>query len=71
MITIGFATMPDYAAQVAPQDRWAIAAYIRTLQYSRYAPLADVPAADRTRPDTATAPEAAPAPPPGGTTSHE
>ena len=33
VITIGFATMPDYAAQVAPQDRWAIAAYIRTLQY--------------------------------------
>ncbi len=34
VITNGFATMPDYAAQVAPADRWAIAAYIRTLQYS-------------------------------------
>lgn len=71
VITIGFATMPDYAAQVAPQDRWAIAAYIRTLQYSRYAPLADVPAADRTRLDSDTAPAAGPAPAHGGTTSHE
>ncbi len=69
VITIGFATMPDYAAQVAPQDRWAIAAYIRTLQYSRHAPLSDVPAADRTRLDSDTATAASPAQ--GGTTSHE
>lgn len=34
----GFGAMPDYAAQVTPHDRWAIAAYIRVLQYSQHAP---------------------------------
>ena len=47
VITIGFGAMSDYAAQVPPPDRWAIAAYIRTLQLSQYAPVADVPAARR------------------------
>jgi mono/diheme cytochrome c family protein len=44
VMTIGFGAMSDYAAQVPPEDRWAIAAYVRTLQYSQYAPAADVPA---------------------------
>ncbi len=44
VMTNGFGAMPDYAPQVPPEDRWAIAAYIRTLQYSEYAPVADVPA---------------------------
>ena len=35
--------MPDYAAQIQPQDRWAIVAYIRVLQRSQNATLADVP----------------------------
>jgi mono/diheme cytochrome c family protein len=35
VMTNGFGVMPDYAAQVAPQDRWAIAAYIRALQFSQ------------------------------------
>jgi mono/diheme cytochrome c family protein len=43
VITNGFGAMSDYAAQVPPEDRWAIAAYVRTLQYSQYAPAADVP----------------------------
>ena len=43
VISIGFGAMSDYAAQVPPQDRWAIAAYIRTLQLSQYAPVVDVP----------------------------
>ena len=43
VITNGFGAMPDYAAQVPAQDRWAIVAYIRVLQYSQHAPLADVP----------------------------
>ena len=34
VITNGFGAMPDYAAQVAVEDRWAIAAYIRALQAS-------------------------------------
>ena len=44
VMTIGFGAMSDYSAQVTPEDRWAIAAYVRTLQYSQYAPAADVPA---------------------------
>jgi mono/diheme cytochrome c family protein len=44
VITIGFGAMADYAAQVPPHDRWAIAAYVRTLQLSQYAPASAVPA---------------------------
>jgi mono/diheme cytochrome c family protein len=40
--TNGFGAMPDYAQQVSPRDRWAIIAYIRALQLSQHAPLADV-----------------------------
>lgn len=43
VITRGFGSMPDYATQVRPADRWAIAAYIRALQLSQRATLADVP----------------------------
>ena len=39
----GFGVMPDYAQQVQPKDRWAIVAYIRALQLSQHATLADVP----------------------------
>lgn len=46
-ITNGFATMPSYAHQVPPADRWAIAAYIRALQLSQHASLDDVPASER------------------------
>ena len=47
VMTNGFGAMQDYSAQVAPRDRWAVAAYIRTLQFSRQATLADVPAEAR------------------------
>lgn len=43
VMTNGFNTMPSYAAQMPPQDRWAVAAYVRTLQRSRLATIADVP----------------------------
>ncbi len=43
VMTNGFGAMPDYRAQVEPADRWAIAAYIRALQRSQQATLADVP----------------------------
>ena len=43
VISHGFGAMPDYAAQVPVQDRWAIIAYIRALQLSQNARLADVP----------------------------
>jgi hypothetical protein len=35
VMTNGFGVMPDYAAQVPPADRWAIAAYVRALQISQ------------------------------------
>jgi mono/diheme cytochrome c family protein len=47
VITNGFGAMQDYAAQIAPRDRWAIVAYIRALQLSQNATTADVPAAER------------------------
>jgi mono/diheme cytochrome c family protein len=40
----GFGAMPDYAAQLTPEDRWAVAAYIRALQLSQNAKPADAPA---------------------------
>src|SRR6266481_2326192 len=43
VMTNGFGVMQDYSAQVAPHDRWAIAAYIRALQLSQNATSADVP----------------------------
>lgn len=49
VITNGFGAMPDYAAQIPVNDRWAIVAYVRALQRSQMATLADVPAADRVR----------------------
>ena len=47
VMTNGFGAMMDYAAQVTPHDRWAIAAYIRALQLSQHATLADVPSEER------------------------
>jgi len=43
-MTHGYGAMPDYSAQLAPEDRWAVAAYIRALQYSQAASQQDVPA---------------------------
>jgi mono/diheme cytochrome c family protein len=45
--TNGFGAMPAYAAQVPVRDRWAIVAYVRALQRSQHATLADVPPAER------------------------
>lgn len=41
VITNGYGVMYSYASRVQPQDRWAIAAYIRALQLSRHASAAD------------------------------
>jgi mono/diheme cytochrome c family protein len=43
VITHGHGAMFPYADRVAPADRWAIIAYIRALQASAAARLADVP----------------------------
>src|SRR5580698_3283421 len=47
VMTEGFGTMPDYAAQIPPQDRWSIVAYVRALQLSQNATMADVPAGQK------------------------
>jgi Cytochrome C oxidase, cbb3-type, subunit III len=49
VMTNGFGTMQSYATMVPVRDRWAIAAYIRALQLSQNATIADVPAAERAR----------------------
>ena len=41
VITEGFGAMPDYATQIPPRDRWCIVAYIRVLQLSQNATVAD------------------------------
>jgi mono/diheme cytochrome c family protein len=46
-ITNGFGAMPDYRAQIAPRDRWAIAAYVRALQLSQYYAAAELTAEER------------------------
>jgi hypothetical protein len=42
VMTNGYGAMPDYSAQLTPEDRWAVAAYIRALQLSQNATAADV-----------------------------
>ena len=44
VMTNGFGAMPSYASRVQPDDRWRVAAYIRALQLSESAKVADVPA---------------------------
>jgi len=43
-ITNGVRTMPPYGDRIAPEDRWAIILYVRSLQRSQAASLDDVPA---------------------------
>jgi len=43
-ITNGKGLMKGYGAQIAPEDRWAVVAYLRALQRAENASLSDVPA---------------------------
>jgi mono/diheme cytochrome c family protein len=50
VIANGFGAMQDYAAQIPDvRDRWAIVAYLRALQLSQHARLAELPPALRAR----------------------
>jgi mono/diheme cytochrome c family protein len=51
VMTRGFGQMPDYAAQIAPADRWAVVSYIRALQLSQNANAADLSPEDRSKLD--------------------
>ena len=61
VMTHGLGAMPDYASQIPVEDRWAIAAYVKTLQLSQNAQLADVP--ESKRGELAEVPAATPAVP--------
>jgi mono/diheme cytochrome c family protein len=59
-ITNGFGQMLGYSAQIPPRDRWAIIAYIRALQLSRNAKVADLPAELREKLNQSGSPSAKP-----------
>jgi mono/diheme cytochrome c family protein len=42
VITEGYGSMPSYASQIPPEDRWAIVAYVRALQLSQHFASADL-----------------------------
>jgi mono/diheme cytochrome c family protein len=42
VMTKGYGIMAPYADRVAPEERWAIVAYIRALQLSQYARIEDL-----------------------------
>ncbi|HVU33803.1 MAG TPA: cytochrome c [Opitutaceae bacterium] len=47
VMTRGYGAMYSYADRLTANDRWAVAAYIRALQLSQHARVADLPSADR------------------------
>ena len=49
VITNGYGVMPSYAEQIPVNDRWAIIAYIRSLQLSQHATINDVPPDERSK----------------------
>ena len=49
VITNGFGAMVSYSSRIPMEDRWAIAAYVRVLQFSQNATIEDVPEADRSQ----------------------
>lgn len=53
VVTNGFGAMQGYAEQVPVRDRWLIVAYVRALQLSQHASVADVPADRRGELDAA------------------
>jgi mono/diheme cytochrome c family protein len=53
--TEGYGSMPAYGAQIPPEDRWAIVAYLRTLQLSQHFPVADLTPSMRAASDQANA----------------
>jgi mono/diheme cytochrome c family protein len=62
VMTQGFGEMSSYASQVPPEDRWAIAAYVRALQLSQHAPVAELLPDDKKKLAQAAKPEHHPPP---------
>jgi mono/diheme cytochrome c family protein len=53
VVTKGYGGMPDYATQIPVNDRWAIVAYVRVLQYSQQVPAGNLSDVDRKKMQTA------------------
>lgn len=51
VVTEGYGLMPSYRAQLDFRDRWAVVHYVRALQLSQHAPVAELPAPVRRRLD--------------------
>jgi mono/diheme cytochrome c family protein len=49
VISNGFGSMVSYASRIPMEDRWAITAYVKVLQFSQNATTEDVPKGDRAR----------------------
>lgn len=49
VISNGFGDMSSYAAQLEPEDRWAVVAYLKTLQWSQHVELDALTADARSR----------------------
>lgn len=49
VISQGFGLMPAYSAELTVEERWAVVAYLRALQLSQRAGLAQAPPAERAR----------------------
>ena len=49
----GFGAMPSYANRIPVQDRWLIIAYVRALQLSQHASVADLSQADQSKVEAA------------------
>jgi mono/diheme cytochrome c family protein len=49
VVSNGFGAMADYSSQTTPEERWAIVAYIRALQLSQNATIAELPEETRAK----------------------
>jgi mono/diheme cytochrome c family protein len=58
VISRGYGSMPYLRDKISPEDRWRIAAYVRTLQLSQGAKVADLPAEIKTELEAKTKPGA-------------
>jgi len=49
VVSQGFGLMPAYAAELSPEERWAVVAYVRALQLSQHAAVGQLPGPVRAR----------------------
>ena len=49
VVSQGFGLMPSYAAELTPEERWAVVAYLRALQLSQHASVDQLPPGLRAR----------------------